>query len=163
MKEISRAIITFVMIAIFHPDFRGQLVGIYTIDNSLPSTTSNFTSFTALATELNAQGVSGSMTVSVLGGPVYSEQVTFNQIAGTSSVNTVQFEGNGRTVMFAGNSAQPWTIGLNGTDFFSFRNLTVTGSGSVALTFHAYNGANRNKIENCHFNCSQTTSVTNCV
>src|SRR5689334_16818866 len=70
--------------------------GVYTLDNTLPSSVSNFTSFTALAARINTAGVSGPVTINagLTAGP-FNEQVNFIQAPGISATNTVTINGNG--------------------------------------------------------------------
>src|SRR5690606_30360884 len=78
-----------------------QLNGAYTIDNTIPSSATNFTSFTAFANAINANGVSGPVVVNVgaTSGP-YNEQIEIIQYAGASATNSVVINGNGRTITY---------------------------------------------------------------
>lgn len=131
-----------------------QLNGVYTIDNTQPASTTNFTSFTQFASTLNAQGVSGPVTANVgnTSGP-YVEQVEFQQITGASAINTITINGNGRTVTFgAGVTANRHTILFTGTDYVTINNLTVTATNATnAFAVHLWSGADNNNFNNCLF------------
>src|SRR4051812_41296324 len=84
------------------------LSGAYTIDkNSLASAT-NFISFNAFATAINANGISAPVTVNVVtGSGPYNEQVTLNQITGAGANARVTINGNGNVLTFNANSTSP--------------------------------------------------------
>src|SRR5687768_15869275 len=101
-----------------------QISGTVTI-NSAGSGTTNYTSFSALATALNGAGVNGPLIVNVLNGP-YVEQFSLNAITGASSVNRITINGNSQLLQFNPiSTGSPWVIGLNGTDYLSINNLNV--------------------------------------
>lgn len=143
-----------------------QLSGVYTIDDTAPVSATNFTSFTQFASTLNAQGVSGPVTVNVgiLSGP-YNEQVEFIQYPGSSATNSVVINGNGRTITFnATNVAARHTIMLSGADYMTWNNLQVIGTnGTSALVVHLWNGADNNTFNDMYIeaplNGSSTTQV----
>ena len=128
------------------------LSGVYTLDNTQPSSATNFTSFTQFAASVNANGVAGPVRVDVgvTSGP-YNEQVTFNQATGISATNSITVNGNGRVISFNSvNAAAPHTILLNGADYMFFHNLEVIGTGpTYALSVHLYNQANYNQFLGC--------------
>lgn len=146
--------------------FHAQLNGIYTIDNTLPASTTNFTSFTQFASTLNAQGVSGAVTVNVgaSSGP-YNEQINIIQYTGASATNSVVINGNGRTITFnATNTALRHTIMLSGADYMTWNDLRVIGTNATsALVVHLWGRANYNTFNNMYIeapvNGSSTTQV----
>lgn len=102
-----------------------QLSGTYTIGSS----GANYTSFSAAVSALSA-GVSGPVTFQVAPG-TYEEYVTINQINGASATNRVIFRGMGadnQQVVITSNAGYTdnSTIKLNGTDYITFENMTVT-------------------------------------
>src|SRR5688572_3870120 len=131
-----------------------QLAGVYTINSALATGGNNFQTFNALKSALVSGGVTGPVTVNVVAnsGP-YVEQVDFPQITGMSLTNTVLINGNGNTLEFNAGSASPWTLGINGGDFFVFNNLVVNGLGASALTCHIWNNSDNNTFINCTFKC----------
>ncbi|WP_317896711.1 T9SS type A sorting domain-containing protein [Aurantibacillus circumpalustris] len=143
-----------------------QLSGIVTINNTIPSSATNFTSFTAFAAVVNTAGVSGPLTVNVAAtSNLYTEQVSFSQAPGISATNTITINGNGRTITFnATAAANPHTIVLNGADYMFFNNLNIIGTGaSYALVVHLWNQANNNEFLNCAItaplNAASTTQI----
>ncbi|MDI1354573.1 MAG: hypothetical protein PSX36_06630, partial [bacterium] len=130
------------------------LSGLYTINSGAATAGTNFQTFTALATALNTNGVSGPVTVNVitLSGP-YVEQPAFNAITGTSGTNKIVINGNGNLLVFnSTSSGAPHTLLLNGADFMTFNNLNVEGQGTTyAMVVVLTNGADRNTFNNCVF------------
>lgn len=143
---------------------QAQLNGTYSIDNTQAASATNFTSFTQFASTLNAQGVSGPVTINVGGGP-YNEQININQYTGGSATNSVVINGNGRTITFnATNAALRHTIMLSGADFMTWNNLNIIGTNATsALVVHLWNGSNNNTFNNCYIeapiNGTSTTQV----
>ncbi|MDI1354935.1 MAG: hypothetical protein PSX36_08455, partial [bacterium] len=130
------------------------LSGLYTINSGAATAGTNYQTFTALATDLNTNGVSGPVTVNVitLSGP-YNEQPAFNAITGTSSTNKIVINGNGNLLVFnSTSSGAPHTLLLNGADYMTFNNLNIEGQGTTyALVCILTNGADRNTFNNCTF------------
>ncbi|MFM7053817.1 MAG: GEVED domain-containing protein, partial [Bacteroidota bacterium] len=140
------------------------LSGIYTINSLVATGGTNYSNFNSAISDLACRGISGPVTfnVNASSGP-YTEQVTMVQVVGASSTNTITFNGNGRTLQFnSSNSAAPWTLGLDGTDFTQWNNLVINGQGiTSALTVHLWNQADNNNFTNCTFNCNANgTSAT---
>lgn len=154
MKKNYKAIKMFiVLVALMTMKMSAQLNGLYTINSASPASTSNYTSFTSLAADLNSLGVSGPVTVNVVAnsGP-YVEQVTFNSALGASAVNSISINGNGNTITFNSSStAAGWTILFNSADYMAISNLTVTGTGSAAYPLMMVGGAEYNFFTNCRF------------
>ncbi len=158
-----------VLIALMTMKMSAQLNGLYTINGGAPASTSNYTSFTALAADLNSLGVSGPVTVNVVAnsGP-YNEQVTFNQFTGISATNSVLINGNGNTLSFSSsNSAAPWTMLMNGADYMAVTNMTVSGSGTYAYALMLVGGADYNTFNGCRFavpaNGTSTSQIPVCI
>ena len=105
-----------------------QLSGTYTISSN-SSSNPDYTSLSAAATALEA-GVSGQVVFEIAPG-TYEEYVTINEINGTSATNRVIFRGMGgdnQQVVITSNAGYTdnSTIKLNGTDYITFENMTVT-------------------------------------
>lgn len=151
------------------PAALAQLSGTYTIDNAQPTGGTNYASFTAAATALTANGVSGPVTFNVSGGP-YTEQLRLPAIAGSSATNRITFNGNGRTIQFAATvAAEPAVITLSGADYVTLNNLNVTATGAGTSSAPGWgiqlvNNADNNTISNCTvssgvaFNCAGIVS-----
>lgn len=137
------------------------LSGVVTVDNNAGPSPTNFVSFTALAAALNANGISGPLTVNVdpASGP-YNEQVIFNDIVGCSGTQTITINGNGRTVTFNSTSTTArHTIMFNGTDNVHINNLIVEGTNITnAFALRLYNTADSNSVRSCTFIAQANTT-----
>lgn len=139
----------------FMVESHAQVSGTFTINSALPTSGSNFNSFTAAAAFLTG-GVNGPVVFNVQSGSgPYNEQVVFNSIAGTSATNSIIFNCNGVTLTFLStNSSNRGGVKLNGTDYVTFDNLTVLPQandvGQYGYGFHLLNDADNNTIKNCH-------------
>jgi hypothetical protein len=136
------------------------LSGSYTIDQSQPASATNFTSFTSAAQALNNGGISGPVFFTVMGSVPYVEQIKLISVLGTSSVNTITFDGGtgnavNRIITFAA-TTQPesHTIRIENTPWVTIRNLTIRGTGaSFAWPMHILGNSSSNiKIKNCIIN-----------
>ena len=126
------------------------LSGTYTVNRLLPQTATNYQSLSYLATELSCVGVIGAVTINVAAssGP-YNETLTFGNISGTSSTNTITLNGNGNTIQ---SSATP-IISFLGTKYLTIDSFNITATGTALSGFGIYIGnqaqnitINRNKI-----------------
>jgi len=111
------------------------LSGNYTIDAS-GSGPSNFTTFTAAVDRLVSCGVSGPVHFSVAAG-TYNEQIVIPAVDGTSSTNTVTFDGGAgnrlsRILTFnTTNSENRHVVRLEASQYVAFRNLTIRSTGGT--------------------------------
>jgi len=118
MKKIYTKVSAFFGLCIASIPLCAQLSGVYTINSGAGTSGTNFQTFTAFAAAINAQGVSGPVTVNVVAntGP-YNEQVAFTSASGVSAANKVTIEGNNNLITFNASSGAPWTISLNSADW----------------------------------------------
>ncbi|MBK9477537.1 MAG: T9SS type A sorting domain-containing protein [Bacteroidetes bacterium] len=127
--------------------------GTYTINSALPTGGTNYQTFNDAVAALSC-GIAGPIVfhVDASSGP-YVEQVQIGSIFGTSAVNTITFNGNGRELTFAATlSTAPGTFVLNGADYIVVNNLTISSTGTTyGLACHLWNGANNNSFTNCTF------------
>lgn len=155
MKKIPCIpLLSFVLSSVF---MQAQLSGLVTVNPGAPASSTNFQSFTALATALNGSGISGPLTVDVLpnSGP-YSEQPQFNVIPGASAANTITINGNSNVLTSSGsNTSVPATLFLDGTDYMYVNSLIVEAGGQ-ANALRLGNGADYNYFSGCTF--SSTTA-----
>ena len=119
-----------------------QLSGTYTISSN-SSSNPDFTSLSAAATALEA-GVSGQVIFEIAPG-TYEEYVTINEINGASATNRVIFRGMGgdnQQVVITSNAGYTdnSTIKLNGTDYITFENMTVTSTSANKARLLVVNG-----------------------
>lgn len=131
-----------------------QLSGTYTI-NSNSSANPDYTSLSAAASALSA-GVSGQVIFQVAPG-TYEEYVTINQITGASSTNRVIFRGMGadnQQVVVTSNAGYTdnSTIKLNGTDYITFENMTMTTTSANKARLLVFDGqCDYNQFNNMRF------------
>jgi parallel beta-helix repeat protein len=133
------------------------LSGIYTIGGS----GSNFPNLIAFSNAISQGGVCGPVVVNIdsTSGP-YTGQVVFNNVIGSSTLNTVTINGNGAVVQATPTTTDISVIRLSNTRHFSLNRLnvvslaTTTGTG-ILLT----NDANFNTIQNCVIDISANTSL----
>jgi len=125
-----------------------QLNGTYTINAGAAASSSNFVSFTALASRLNLYGVDGAVTINVVAGSgPYSEDFYLEELTGSSATNTITINGNGEKIR-----ASSPIIELEGTDFITFDNLVIEQTGSVNdKMFQAYDDVEFVTINDCEF------------
>lgn len=132
-----------------------QLSGSYTIGGALP----DYASFTAAVNDLNNVGVCGAVTFNVRPG-TYSEKLVINQIAGASAFNTITFQsenGDSSSVVLDIPSVDStllnnYLIRLNGTDYLTLKQLTLSRSGisANARILDYTQVASFNTVTNCH-------------
>lgn len=139
------------------------LNGTYTID-PLGSGASNFNSFGAADSALMSCGVSGPVVFNVAAAS-YTEQVEIGNIAGTSAVNTVTFNGGignaaTRILTYSAASTAPHTLRLNNCSFVTFKNITIRATGATdGWAVHLMNGTN-NTFSNCVLDISGAAAVS---
>ena len=138
-----------------------QLSGTYTIDKGSAASTTNFTSISSFATEINSKGVSGPVVVNVVkGSGPYTERqstlygVTFT-VSGTST-NTITINGNGEKLTSSSYAA----VRFNGADFITIDDLAVenTGTSSYTKCYLFNNNADSNTIKNSDITMTRVTS-----
>jgi len=140
--------------------------GVYTINSNQPTGGTNFQTFAAAVNALLC-GITGPVVFNVdpASGP-YNEQVIIPQIGGASGINTVTFNGNGRTLQFtSSNTNERAVIKLNGADHFIFNNLNITAGGTTTSEYgfgvQLINDADSNVINNCTININTSSTSTN--
>lgn len=146
---------------IFAVSANAQLSGVYTISaNSADNP--DYSSFSAAASALSA-GVSGEVIFQVAPG-TYEEYVTINSISGTSSTNKVIFRGMGtdnQQVVITSNAGYTdnSTLKLNGADFVTFENLTITTtSANNAVLLRLSGDVDNDRFDNVRFVGVEVTS-----
>lgn len=139
-----------------------SLSGTVTVNSALPTAGTNYQSFTALANALNTYGVCGPVVANVVpGSGPYNEFVKFNNISGTSPVNTIRINGNGAVVQFSNNTTNRQLLTLSGTkylriDSVNFKALATDFGWGALIT----NGCRYDSITNCMFDLSSVTSIS---
>ena len=132
-----------------------QLSGTYTLGGATP----DYADFTTAVADLNNVGVCGAVTFNVRAG-TYTEKLVINQIAGASSTNTITFQSetaDSSTVILDipsvdSTTANNYLIRLNGTDYLTLKQMTLSRSGisANARILDYTNVASFNTITGCH-------------
>jgi hypothetical protein len=128
------------------------LSGTYTIDTTLVSGSGNFNSWASALASLMNCGVSGPVTINVTQPGTYAGAIDIMGINGSSSVNTVTFNGVNsvnRILVATTSSAAPAVLRFNNCNFVTFRNFTIRTLGANdGWCAHFFNGLN-NRVTNC--------------
>jgi hypothetical protein len=143
-----------------------QLSGTVTIDPGMPASATNFQTWTALAAELNACGVSGAGTVNVKQG-TYTEQVEFMNFIGGSAANMVTIQSDPTNTMpvvlthtpTSSATSSNYTLRFTGASNMTFMGITIETGGTTYGRLVLFNGDNNNiHFKKGIFNAINTTS-----
>ena len=137
------------------------MAGTFTIGGASPS----YPNFSSAVAALNTNGLCGPVVFNVRSG-AYNEQVNLGTISGASATNTITFQsetGNRAdvTLSYAAttSAAGSATVLFNGTDFATFRNMTIVSTGaSYGYTLYFQSGCDYNRIINCNIRTVNSTS-----
>jgi gliding motility-associated-like protein len=141
------------------------LTGTYTINPALPAVRPNFQSFQSAADALLC-GITGPVIFNVAPG-TYNEQIRIPYIPNTSSVNTVTFQSaNGAAgsvnLTYAATSTANYTLKLDSTQHFIFKNLTITGTNnSFGRVVELGGSASYDSIVTCIISAPAVTAASN--
>ena len=150
------------------------LGGIYTIDNTLPTSGSNFNNFTDAILKLNSDGISAGVTFNVTAGQVFKSLNPVITATGTSS-NSIIFQKSGSganpIIKMAGSYTSTFTnnagIAINGGDYFTFDGLDIQLNDATNVNFlygyyiynaSATNGSQYNTIKNSKITLNRTNT-----
>lgn len=150
--------------------YNGGMSGTYTINGSLPPSSTNFQTFTAaIAAVSTSPGVSGAVTFNVAAG-TYNEQLIIPAIPGSSTTNTVTFDGGtaaNTIVTCAGSGSNYSVFRLSNTANVTLKNMTIRNTGgSNGWGVHIYtttSGTSNLRVNNCIIKNTSTSSVTGTV
>lgn len=138
--------------------------GTYTINSTLPTGGTNYTSFADAKLALSC-GITGPIVFNVAAGTgPYNEQLVLDSIYGTSAINTITFNGNGNTIAFSsGDNLERAVIKLRTADHIIFDNLVVDarGAGTYGFGIQLFNNADSNTINNCTVHITDASTSTN--
>jgi parallel beta-helix repeat protein len=114
-----------------------------------------------------ACGIGGPIVFNLLSAPaVYNEQLILDPIANTSAVNTITFNGNGKTLTYLStNTNERATLKFAGADFVTFNNLTITAQGAATATDYGWgvqfiNNSDSNTLNGCTINVAANSTST---
>jgi trimeric autotransporter adhesin len=138
------------------------LSGTVTLNPSLPSSSTNFTSFASFAKVLTTCGISGSLTL-VMSPGIYNEQISFiGKILGANAANKVIIDGgdSALTIVKHDGSIQRATLLLSNVSDIEFRNIRFeTTNSSAGTAVQLINNADSNTFTRCTFISPYTTST----
>jgi gliding motility-associated-like protein len=144
----------------------GLVSGTFTINSALPTGGTNFQSFNDAYNYIKC-GINGPVVFNVdpASGP-YTEQLNMTPVFGSSGVNTVTFNGNGRVLQFtSANTSERAVIKLNGADHIIFDSLTITATGTTTSEYgfgvQLLNNADSNIVRRCVINITDASTSTN--
>ncbi len=139
--------------------------GNYTINQSLPTSGTNYNSFTDALAGL-ACGISGTVVFDVdsASGP-YFGPFNFGSIAGADAANTITFNGNGSVLTrnTASSTSNRHVVRLDGTDYLTFSDFTISIPDTTLFGWgiHVLNNANFNTISGNRIINNLTATNTN--
>ena len=145
----------------------GQLKGIYSINNGISASNTNYTSFGAAVDDLlngartdggtpNGKGVDSAVIFNVADGS-YSESVNLSAVKGASAANTITFQSASGdstkvTLRYPTQSGTAYALSLAGARYIHFNQITIARTGTAngyARVILIDNGASHNSITNC--------------
>jgi len=115
------------------------VAGTFTINNNQPTGATNFSSFNDAYNHIKC-GINGPVVFNVdpASGP-YQEQLYITKVNGASPVNTVTFNGNGRTLEYIStNSNSRAVVTLDGADHIVFDSLVIHAKGTNPTTEYGW-------------------------
>ncbi|HEX6428801.1 MAG TPA: right-handed parallel beta-helix repeat-containing protein, partial [Niastella sp.] len=137
--------------------------GVFTINSGQLTGGTNFQTFNDAVNFIKC-GINSAVVFNVAAnsGP-YAEQVTIPNIGGSSSVNTITFNGNGTTLAYNTSDANNRTaIILNGARHVIFDSLNVdVSAGSYGWGIVLMNKADSNTIRRCTITTNTTATTAN--
>jgi trimeric autotransporter adhesin len=138
--------------------------GTYTINSALPTAGTNFQSFNHAYQAMRC-GILGPIILNVnpTSGP-YNEQLIMDSVPGASAINTITFNGNGRTIAFSSTDGnERAVIKLRRADHITFDSLTInaTGAGTFGYGVQLINNADSNTFRRCNIVTVKNNTSTN--
>jgi hypothetical protein len=141
---------------------KAAISGTYTIGGASP----DYPTIAAAVTDLNANGVCGPVVFNIRNGS-YPTNVELGAISGTSAVNTITFQsesGNKADVTLthaATSTTNNFVVKLNGAQYVTFKNLTMTATNVSYSTVVDISGTSSDDtFENCELVSLPGTSTS---
>ncbi|MBN1448853.1 MAG: hypothetical protein JXA28_13060, partial [Bacteroidetes bacterium] len=142
---------------------QSALAGTFTIGGASP----DYPDFSSAADDLNNYGLCGPVVFNVRSG-TYNERIVLDDVPGASAVNTVVFQsetGNRAdvTVAYASNSStNNGVLVFGGATFVTFRNMTITNTGTGTYTQVVNMGTSTDcTVESCDLIGASVTTTSN--
>lgn len=139
------------------------LAGTYTINPALPTSTTNFQSFSSAVSKLEC-GIAGPVTFLAKAG-TYTEQITMHHIPGASAVNRVTFRSETNnaasvTLAYTGTAALNYVLKLDSVDYVTWKTITIKPTGTTNARGVVYaKDASYDSIADCIIPLPVTTST----
>jgi hypothetical protein len=130
--------------------------GNFTIDPSLAASATNYQSFSAAAYALNTCGINAPVKFTIAAG-TYNEEIEIGNVNGSSSTNTITFDGVDNTTTKI-TSANKYTIKLNNASYVTIKNLAVYNTGNSANVLWLTNASNDNNFDSLDVKSSSTST-----
>lgn len=143
------------------------LAGTYTINPALPTSLTNFQSFSSAASKLEC-GIAGPVTFLAKSG-IYTEQITMHHIPGASAVNRVTFRSETNsaaavTLTYTGTSALNYVLKLDSVDYVTWKAITIKPVGTTNARGIVYaKGSSYDSIATCTISLPAGTSTSNTI
>ena len=103
----------------------GSMNGAYTVNPSLPVSSTNYHALQHIITAMNCNGITGPVTIDIPSGVgILNEQISFGNISGTSATNTITINGHGNSIVGTGSPL----VSFSGTKFVIWDSLNIIGS-----------------------------------
>jgi PKD repeat protein len=137
-----------------------QMSGTYTIDKT-SSASRNYTSFAAAVSALNSSGVNGAVKFEVANGN-YNEQISLLYVSGSSSSNTITFEGSDSSKVFLTYNCSQYesVIKVNAAANFIFKGMTIKStSNTYGYGVHITSSARNITVTNCRVEVASRSGV----
>lgn len=144
-----------------------QLSGKYSLDPTATASSTNYTNWASVVSDLvsgtrsdggtaQGSGVSGAVEFTVHDQVYSNTNISFSAITGSSSTNTITFQSAGgdstkcKLVRPSGGTTD-YVLQLNGADFITFKNMGFerTGTNTSSTVVRITNTSNDNTITNC--------------
>ncbi|MDZ4758915.1 MAG: GEVED domain-containing protein [Bacteroidota bacterium] len=138
------------------------LSGSYTIDSNGSGST-NFLTFNDAVVKLTNCGISGPVVFNIAA-DTFNEQISIPLISGTSSTNTITFEGVDTTstmLTYDGVAGAAHTVLLKGSQYINFRNMRIRASGVTYAVAMFLSNANNNTVRSCVLELNKATTSNN--
>jgi hypothetical protein len=139
-----------------------SLSGTYTINSGVATGGTNYNSFAAFTSALNTYGICGPVIANVVAGSgPYNEVVVFEDVDGSSAVNTIRVNGNGAMVQYSNTTSERQLLTLDGAQYLTIDSLTFKSlSATYGWGARIAGGATRDTITRCFFDLTSVTSTT---
>jgi hypothetical protein len=140
------------------------LAGTYTINPALPTSITNFQSFSSAVSKLEC-GIAGPVIFLAKAG-TYTEQITMHHIPGASAVNRVTFRSETNsaaavTLTYTGTSALNYVLKLDSVDYVTWKAITIKPAGTSNARGVVYaKGSSYDSIAACAIPLPASTSTS---